>query len=91
MYSTEILKLVEMLDKAGIPYFVQEIFNGWQVCYPQKDNPISDAICHQYSYGSEQGLLEIMGLCESEDDDVEGYLTAEEVFDRWSKHYFANI
>lgn len=43
-----------------------------------------DAICHQGSYGFEKGLIEIMGTIVSQDyeDDVEGYLTANEIIER---------
>ena len=44
---------------------------------------VSDAICDWGSYGHEKGLIEVMGypLCEIEDD-VEGYLTADTVYER---------
>ena len=39
-----------------------------------------DAICHRYSYGGPQGLLEIYGdIC----DDVVGWLTAEDVITKY--------
>lgn len=43
-----------------------------------------DAVCHEWSYGYEEGLLEIMGDIVREDsgDSVEGYLTAEDVVER---------
>ena len=39
-----------------------------------------------------QGLLEIMGLVDEEEvgDSVEGWLTAEQVFERWQKHWLEN-
>lgn len=89
MKRNEIVKLSKMLDKEGIPHEDMQIFDGLQVNYPNKENCICDAICHSFSYGHEQGLLEIMGLIE--DDDVEGYLTAKEVFKRIKKHYKENF
>lgn len=89
MKRNEIVKLSKMLDKEKIPHEDMQIFDGLQVNYPNKENCICDAICHSFSYGHEQGLLEIMGL--TEDDDVEGYLTAKEVFKRIKKHYKANF
>ena len=80
-----------MLDKEKIPHEDMQIFDGLQVNYPNKENCVCDAICHSFSYGHEQGLLEIMGLTEDEDDDVEGYLTAKEVFKRIKKHYKKNF
>lgn len=91
MKRNEIVKLSKMLDKEGIPHEDMQIFDGLQVNYPNKENCVCDAICHSYSYGHEQGLLEIMGLTEDEDDDVEGYLTAKEVFKRIKKHYKKNF
>lgn len=89
MKRNEIIKLSKMLDKEGIPHEDMQIFDGLQVNYPNKENCVCDAICHSYSYGHEQDLLEIMGL--TEDDDVEGYLTAKEVFKRIKKHYKENF
>lgn len=90
MKRNEIIKLSKMLDKEKIPHEDMQIFDGLQVNYPNKENCVCDAICHSYSYGHEQGLLEIMGLTE-DDDDVEGYLTAKEVFKRIKKHYKKNF
>ena len=39
---------------------------------------------HKYSYGNDVNLLE---MWEMSKDDVEGYLTAEDVFERIKKHY----
>lgn len=44
-----------------------------------------DAICHPGSYGYEQGLLEVMGVPVVGHGDVEGWLTADQVFERWQK------
>lgn len=90
----ELLKLVKLLAKADIPFeiypFTIEKFTAtYQVCYPNKQDCVCDAICHKYSYGHEQGLLEIMGLSEAPEDDVEGWLTAEQVFERIRNHYAA--
>lgn len=89
MKRNEIVKLSKMLDKEKIPHEDMQIFDGLQVNYPNKENCVCDAICHSFSYGHEQGLLEIMGL--TENDDVEGYLTAKEVFKRIKKHYKENF
>lgn len=88
---SEMIKLMKLLDEHNIPYeeTINTIDNSIQLWYPNKNNAVSDAICHKYSYGYEEGLLEIMGLVDVDKigDTVEGHLTAEEVFDRWSKHY----
>ena len=86
---SEIDKLSEMLDAAGIPHEDRPWLGGKQVNYPSCDNQVCDAILNPYSYGHEEGLLEIMGLVKKRKtgDSVEGYLTAEEVFRRIRIHY----
>lgn len=54
-----------------------------------KKNPVCDAICHWSSYGHQTGLIEIMGLTHN-DDSVEGYLNADEVFTRIKEHWEVN-
>lgn len=91
--KTEMNKLIEMLNNANIPFeLTADILDNEnnQVWYPSYKNPICDVICHQYSYGGEKGLLEIMGLLteeEAEYDSVIGYLTAENIFKRIEQHY----
>ena len=47
-----------------------------------------DAICHPGSMGFKQGLLEIMGeIVRVDDDEVEGYLTAQDVIKRLEELY----
>jgi len=89
---TEMQKLINKLAEANIPYEVatHPFTNTPQVWYPTRENPVCDAICHEFSYGYSEGLLEIMGLVDekkSGGDSVEGYLTADEVFERIAKHY----
>ena len=92
MMSTEMEKLIRKLGDKRIPF--ELAYQNWtdsiQVWYPNKENPVCDAISHRYSYGGEIGLLEIMGLLtenEAEFDYVVGWLTADEVFERISCHY----
>lgn len=95
---TEFNKLKKMLDDAGIPYeeFTCPYFKEMehhQLVYPcDGELRKSDIVIGFGTYGSEQGLLEQMGLLDESalDDDVQGWLYAEEVFDRWSKDYFKN-
>lgn len=94
---TEMDKLEQMLELANIPYEVRmmnpRMFgdNVKQIAYPSFDNRICDAVCHWFSYGYEDGLLEIMGLVDVESlhDTVEGWLTASEVFNRIQIHYLS--
>lgn len=89
--TTEIKRLVELLENARIPFELTDDVMGNennQVWYPSHEGSICDVICHGYSYGGREGLLEIMGLVDPEiGDDVEGYLKAEEVFNRIRNHY----
>ena len=88
----EILKLKNMLEKAEIPFEFSEIFGGYHITYPSNKFRICSVIEHDFSYGNEQDLLEIKGLLtknEKKYDDVIGYLSAENVFQRiqnnWKK------
>lgn len=86
----EIERLVKMLENTNIPYELTDDAMGNsnnQIWYPNHDEKICDVICHKYSYGGEDGYLEIMGLSENEDE-VEGWLTAEQVFYRIHNNYF---
>lgn len=87
--KTEMAVLIQKLKEANIPFELTTDAVGNpnnQVWYPNRQNKICDVICHKYSYGGEEGLLEIMGLTDNEDG-VEGYLTADEVFSRIKRDY----
>lgn len=89
---TEILELDKMLNDAEIPHTLERFVDGWQVCYPNQEKIVADAIEHYGSYGSSENLLEIMGLLtpeEAKHDSVLGHLTAENVFERMRAHYEA--
>lgn len=88
----EMEKLILMLQVAGIPFETRDCYGTPQVGYPAFGVAlVCDAICHAGSYGHEAGLLEIMGLTDSEEiGDVQGYLTAEDVFHRIFKHWISN-
>ena len=87
----EIYKLRNLLDVAGIPYVFENGFlNGGALAYPNRENMVCSAIEHDDSYGRQADKIEIMGLLTDEEqkyDDVVGWLTAEDVFNRISKHY----
>lgn len=100
----EIFKLEAMLKAEGIPfvYHRHPDMCGFQICYPEDgENRVCSIILHSGSYGRGEGLLEIMGLLKPDEeacDDVAGYLTAEDVFERikahhdgkWSEYYKAH-
>lgn len=89
----EIIKLKEMLEMASIPFCFSKLFNGYHIVYRDKgDELICSVIEHGYSYGHEKDLLEIIGLMTKKEkrktqDDVLGYLTANNVYQRIKKHY----
>ena len=87
----EIERLVKMLENSNIPFEVTDDVmdnSDNQVWYPNYDKHICDVICHEYSYGGKDGYLEMMGLSDNEYDDVEGWLTAEEVYNRIYTDYY---
>ena len=88
----EIFRLKEMLEKENIPFECEEHkdFDGYQIGYPvlpRHRKCICSAIQHKFSYGYDDDLIEIWGLSELDYDDVEGYLSAEDVFERIKNHY----
>jgi hypothetical protein len=70
--QTEMMKLAFGLRDRNIEFTVTSFLNGLQIKAEGWD-----AICHDGSYGRESGLIEVMGLFD--DDDVTGYLTAEDI------------
>lgn len=87
---TEMEKLIMMLFINGIHVEVGQnrLTETLQVWYPSRANQVCDVICHKYSFGGTKGYLEIMGLTKNEDG-VEGWLTAYEVFCRIYEHHCA--
>lgn len=74
----EMDKLAKGLDEKNISYTRKTCFDGEQIVCDDWD-----AICHRGSYGHEDGLLEIMGsIVQNNADEVEGYLTAEDILSR---------
>ena len=73
--QTEMMELAFGLRDRGIGFKMQSYFDGIQIVVGDFD---WDAICHSGSYGHENGLIEVMGLPQCQDD-VIGYLTAEDV------------
>ena len=81
--QTEMMKLAFGLRDRGIEFSVKSFFDGIQIVVGDFD---WDAICHSGSYGHKDGLIEVWGLPQCQDD-VIGYLTAEDVFQRIKKHW----
>lgn len=86
----EMITLIDKLQSAHIPFEIefQEMFSGKKyphVMYPSnwENNCKCSVVCNDMSYGHENGLLEIYGLVDDDiDDDVQGWLTANDVFAR---------
>lgn len=82
---TEIKKLRKLFKQAGYKTKFRHFLDGYQILVPEYD---FDVIEHWGSYGHEDDLLEIMGLYTEEEcggDSVKGYLTAQEIFDKFQK------
>ena len=79
--TTEMTKLATLLAKANIPYqlVIQPIYETPQIIIPNEEERIMDIICHKHSYGGKDGLLEIMGVTD-EDDNIVGWLTAKKCY-----------
>ena len=94
---TEIFRLKKMLEKAKIPFDFSILHGGYHIVYTADSNKrICSVIEHDGSYGREKDLLEIQGLMTKEEleetqDNVLGYLTAEDVFQRIEKHWKENM
>lgn len=88
MKNIELNKLLVLLARAGIPF---EVFPYslcgkyyFQICYPDKENCVVDAVSTPYTYGGKNGLIEVM-VGHWKDDDVHGWLTANEAFQFFDK------
>lgn len=81
----EIIRLHDKLDEAGIPHEFEPYMGGYHIVYNEDGKRVCSAIEHDFSYGHECDTIEIMGLLTPEErvrDDVVGYLTADDVFNR---------
>lgn len=84
MIITEMNKLIRLLVEEDIPFEVHPwtTWNGeavFSICSPSRENCVVDAVSHNFSYGGEDGLIEVMGSANPDhpNDDVVGWLTAE--------------
>ena len=84
---SEFWKLVNWLAENKYPIEVRDLHGGKQVIVKDEKGETSfDVIFHMYSYGYGLGLLEVMNgsmrMSTFDDDEVEGYLTADEIIER---------
>jgi hypothetical protein len=70
--QNEMIKLAIGLHERNIQFTARSLFSGLQITC--KDGY---AICHEASYGHQDGLIEIIGF----DNDVIGNLTAKQVLE----------
>ena len=87
---TELTNLYFWLNINNYNFTYEPFFDGAQIIVYSEGERLWDAVCHGGSYGHEDGLLEIMGAIVRDDagDDVEGWLTADDVIERvleWEK------
>ena len=89
----EFVKLVVGLNQRGLKIDTELITNwGAQVIvYDDEGNSLWDAVINKGSYGSERGLLEVMGqaivkkvskMGNDDEDEVLGWLTADEILEK---------
>lgn len=93
MYDfTEFNKLVVgLINKGGFNITVRDLYDGRQVIVRHKNGSVWDAVIHGGSYGSDMGLLEIMGEAivkkvsifgDDDEDEVIGWLTADQILEK---------
>ena len=89
----EFVKLVVGLNQKGLKIDTELVTNwGAQVIvYDNEGNRLWDAVINKGSYGSERGLLEVMGqaivkkvskMGDDDEDEVIGWLTADEILEK---------
>ena len=83
VYDIAADKMEQLLIENNIQYIRKHLYKGWQF-YILGTN--GDIICHEGSYGGNDGLWESMGF-DWDDGDVSGYLTAREVINRLKENY----
>ena len=67
-----------MLEENHIPFeWIEhnDLRNGYQICYPEKDEKrVCSVIEHSFSYGSQEDLLEIQGLLTADEEKCDSVL-----------------
>lgn len=87
VHMDELNKLENWLKDNGYHYISKPKFSGGIVVVNDSDgNYLWDAVWHEFSYGHEKGLLEVMGEAILDHDDVEGYLTCEDIVQKIKEH-----
>ena len=75
--KTEIEKLEDLIREKHPDWriSVEPCYEGQKLLLVLHDRYVCDAVCHYYSYGGKEGLLEFMG---DDGSDPVGWLSAEE-------------
>lgn len=83
IYDAAANKMEQLLIDNNIKYRRKRCYEGWQFYIHGTDG---DIICHEGSYGGDDGLWESMGF-DWDEEDVTGHLTAQEVVSRLKEYY----
>lgn len=90
---SELDKLENYLKERNITYNrvdrISEYSEMHQIIVYEKGKRVWDAVCYPGTYGYNKGLLEVMGgpvVKPSDGDSVCGYLTAEDVIERYEEY-----
>ena len=83
MYDIVADHMEGLLIVNNIKYTRKRLYEGWQFYI---HGTYGDIVCHGGSYGGKNGLWESMGF-DWDDEDVTGYLTAQEVINRLKEYY----
>lgn len=83
VYDIAADEMEQLLIENNIQYTRRHLYKGWQFYIK---GTYGDIICHEGSYGGNDGLWESMGF-DWDDGDVSGYLTAREVINRLKENY----
>lgn len=83
VYDIAADEMEKLLIENNIQYIRRHLYKGWQF-YIEDTN--GDIICHEGSYGGDDGLWESMGFV-WDDGDVTGHLTTEKFISLLKEYY----
>lgn len=86
-YFKTICEITGFCEFANVPYELHELYDGYKVTFPWFDG---DVICHGFSCGGRDSLLETMGF-KKDDGDVRGNLLPIEVCEDIMEEYSAFV
>lgn len=88
-FYEEILVLDAKLRCSRIPHHIRQLYNGWQILYPtaEREDIVCSVIEHYGSHGASVDRVEIQGLLQPGETDVQGWLTADEAYQRIKAHW----